>query len=301
MEVVAGEHLGPAGFEPFLRLLGMAFGTGAIPAGMIGEHLLLAGIAAPDLSAQGLRPTGHDVLNGATMPTWHRRPIGRKVAIRKTAEHVGKLDHGRKPRSEASHHFVQNVSQRCFGGLSEVLILHGGGDIGVTEQYLHDPRLDVLLQKPCCVTVSQTVRRRPFDVGPLCDIPEGIAKRASTERPGIFGMGEQPQRIAVYSPHAAQALDHRLWQGHKTFFVTLSDHFQDQIGRVDRGHWQVRSFANPQSTRVHQGKAAFVDRIPDVAQQLAYLGVAKRNWQALLFRRTNLFLEKSGQSRSSVQ
>jgi hypothetical protein len=44
-----------------------------------------------------------------------------------------------------------------------------------------------------------------------------------------------------------------------------------------------------------------VDRIPDVAQQLAYLGVAKRHGQALLLRRANLFLEKSGQSRSSVQ
>ena len=47
---------------------------------------------------------------GATMPNWHRRAIGRKVAVRKTAEDVGKVDHGCKSRSEAGHKLVEKDS-----------------------------------------------------------------------------------------------------------------------------------------------------------------------------------------------
>ena len=133
-----------------------------------------------------------------------------------------------------------------------MLIFGGGGDIGVTEQYLHNPRLDVLLHKSGRVAVPQTVRRRPFDLGPLGNIPERVAERGTAKRTGIVAIGKQPQWIAVYSPHVAQALDDRPWQRDKTFIVALPDHFQKLIGRVDRGHWQGRGFAHPQSARVHQ-------------------------------------------------
>jgi len=77
VEVIGRQHLGPAGREPIFGLPGVAFGTGAVPAGVIGEHLVAALVAAPQVPAQRLRPAGHDVGDGATMRSRHRGAMGR--------------------------------------------------------------------------------------------------------------------------------------------------------------------------------------------------------------------------------
>lgn len=51
-------------------------------------------IAAPQVSAEGLGAAGQDVGDGTAMRGWHRRTMGRQIAVREPAEDVGKLDHG---------------------------------------------------------------------------------------------------------------------------------------------------------------------------------------------------------------
>jgi hypothetical protein len=51
-------------------------------------------IAAPQVSAEGRGPASQDVGYGTAMRGWHRRTMGRQIAVREPAEDVGKLDHG---------------------------------------------------------------------------------------------------------------------------------------------------------------------------------------------------------------
>jgi hypothetical protein len=51
-------------------------------------------IAAPQVAAEGLGPASQDVGDGTAMRGWHRRTMGRQIAVREGAEDVGKLDHG---------------------------------------------------------------------------------------------------------------------------------------------------------------------------------------------------------------
>jgi hypothetical protein len=94
VEIIGRQHLGLAGFEPGVALLGVAFGTGAVFAGVLREHLVAALIAAPQVSAAGLGTASQDVGDGTAMRGWHRRTMGRQIAVREPAEDVGKLDHG---------------------------------------------------------------------------------------------------------------------------------------------------------------------------------------------------------------
>ena len=94
VEVIGRQYLGLAGIEPILGLLGVAFRTGSVFAGVIREHLVAASIAAPQVSAEGLGPASQDVGDGTAMRGWHRRAMGRQIAVREPAEDVGKLDHG---------------------------------------------------------------------------------------------------------------------------------------------------------------------------------------------------------------
>ena len=67
VEVRGRQHLGLGGVEPSLGLLGVAFGTAAVFAGVVGEHLGAALVAAPQVSAESLGAAGEDVGDGAAM------------------------------------------------------------------------------------------------------------------------------------------------------------------------------------------------------------------------------------------
>jgi len=94
VEIIGRQHFGLAGFEPVVGLLAVTFGTGAVFAGVIREHLVAALIAAPQVSAEGLGAASQDVGDGTAMRGWHHRTMGRQIAVREGAEDVGKVDHG---------------------------------------------------------------------------------------------------------------------------------------------------------------------------------------------------------------
>jgi hypothetical protein len=108
MEIMAGQHLGFAPRQPMVGIVGVAFGTGAAVAGMIGEDLVAAMIAMPEASAEGFGATVQNVGDGATMRRRHRRAIGREVAVRKTVEDIGDFDHGR-------FRWIRDRSSACRG------------------------------------------------------------------------------------------------------------------------------------------------------------------------------------------
>jgi len=67
VEVRHRQHLRLPAFEPLLGLRGVALGTAAIAAGMVGKHLGVARFAAPHLAAERRGATGENVLDGAPM------------------------------------------------------------------------------------------------------------------------------------------------------------------------------------------------------------------------------------------
>ena len=114
-------------------------------------------------------------------------------------------------------------------------------------------------------------------------------------------IGEEPARVAVCSPEAAQVVKNRLWQRHPPFLVAFADDAQDPVGTVNRRDLQGRGLADAQATGVHDGQARLVDRVLYAVQQSADLSVRQDDGQALLPGRPNLFFQNSGQSRSSVR
>ena len=134
MEVAGRQHLGLARLEPAFGLVGMAFWTTPILAGVIREDLGGALVAAPEMSAESLGTAGKDIGDGALMRWRHRRAMGRQVVVREAAEDVRHLDHGGAAASEVGHQSIEDLSQRNAGWLGQMGVDGGGGDIGVTEQ-----------------------------------------------------------------------------------------------------------------------------------------------------------------------
>src|SRR5258705_1782322 len=102
MEVVTGEHLELAGLEPAFGVTGVAFAAAAVFAAMVGEHLMRAVIAPPEVPSEGFGAAGQNVGDGAAMRWQHGRAMGRQVGVCKAAEDVGDLDHDRRQRSVIS-------------------------------------------------------------------------------------------------------------------------------------------------------------------------------------------------------
>ena len=119
---------------------------------MVGEHLAVARLAAPDLAAERGGAAVEDVRNGALMRRWHRRAVGREVVRREATEHLGELDHDRT--SEAGHQPIEQRMQRRLGRRGEMGVDRRGGDGGVAEQDLHDADVDAVLDQSRCVAVA---------------------------------------------------------------------------------------------------------------------------------------------------
>ena len=69
--------------------------------------------------------------------------MGRQVIVREAAEDVRDLDHGGTAGSEVGHQSIEDRSQRNAGWLGHVGVDGCGGDIGVTEQNLDDPGINI--------------------------------------------------------------------------------------------------------------------------------------------------------------
>jgi hypothetical protein len=177
MEVAGRQHLGLARLEPAFGLVGMAFWTTPILAGVIREDLGGALVAAPEMSAESLGTAGKDIGDGALMRWRHRRAMGRQVVAREAAEDVRHLDHGGAAASEVGHQSIEDLSQRNVGWLGQMGVDGCGGDIGVTEQNLNDPGIDAIFQQTGCITMAQDVRRHPlFDASGGAGVSEGKAQ-----------------------------------------------------------------------------------------------------------------------------
>jgi hypothetical protein len=177
MEVAGRQHLGLAGLEPAFGLVGMAFWTTPILAGVIREDLGDALVAAPEMSAESLGAAGKDIGDGALMRWRYRRAMDRQVVVCEAAEDVRHLDHGGAAVSEVGHQSIEDLSQRNAGWLGQMGVDRGGGDIGVTEQNLNDPGIDAIFQQTSCITMAQDVWRHPlFDAGGGARVPEGKAQ-----------------------------------------------------------------------------------------------------------------------------
>jgi hypothetical protein len=76
VEIRDRQHLGLAIGKPIFGLVGVAFGAGAVFAGVIREHLVGAMITAPEMSAESLGSAREDIGDGTAMRRRHRRAMG---------------------------------------------------------------------------------------------------------------------------------------------------------------------------------------------------------------------------------
>ncbi len=68
----------------------------------------------------------------------------RQVSVGEPTEHVGELDHGRRPRSEPGHQLVEEGSELELDRLGQMRVDGGGGDALVAEQDLQGAQVDAV-------------------------------------------------------------------------------------------------------------------------------------------------------------
>jgi len=173
----------------------------------------------------------------------------------------------------------------------------GGGNVDVAEQNLHDPGVDAGLEQPRRVTMAQRVRCDPSgDPRHTGGGLEAAAQHLLVERVGAGAIGEQPARMVVGPPKAAQCVQHRLWQRHAPLLVPLADDPKQQVGIIDRADLQGRGLTDAQAAGVHESEAGLVDGVSDVAQNCTDLSVRQDFRQPRLPGRPNPFFSKTAAS-----
>ena len=291
VEIARRQHLGLAGREPALGLVGMAFGTATVLARAIGEDLGGALVATPEAAAESLGSAGLDVGDDAPMRRRHRGAMSRQVLVGEAAKDVRDLDHDHDgpAASEAGHQSVEDASERNAGRFGEVGVDGGRGDVNVTEQDLHDPGVDAAFEQPRRIAVTQGVGRdSPRDPRRASGVLKAAAQHVRVGR-GAGMIGEEPAWIAVGLPKLPQAIQDRLWQRYAPLPVALADDAKLQIGAVDGADFQCRGLAYAQPTGVHESKAGFVNGIPHAAQQRSDLLVRQDLGKSQLLGRANSF------------
>ena len=167
----------------------------------------------------------------------------------------------------------------------------------MSEQDLDDADVHALLEHVRGETVSKRVRPKPlveaalvsrFVEGESCGCIRHVRDDATT--------GKQPFPTAVCLPDRPQHIQNRLGQRQRPFFVSLADHTQHHLLRVDRRDRQRDRFADSQAVGVDERKTAAIDRLFQRGDQAAAICVATDIGQPLLARLTDFFLVQSAQS-----
>ncbi len=96
MEVAYGKQLSFPFFQPAHRVVGVAFGTASVFAGMVRVMLIAAHFAFADVSAHAFRATGNNVLKRPFV-TW-QHPVAEFIQILSAmfGYDIGKFDHSDK-------------------------------------------------------------------------------------------------------------------------------------------------------------------------------------------------------------
>ena len=257
--------------------------------------------AAPEVSAKGFGPTGHEVGDGAPMRRQHQRAMDLQVVVAEAAEHVRDFDHDRVPESKAGHDLVEEGTERRPGGFGQMGIKGRGRDIGMAQEDLDHPGVDAVLQQPGRVTVTQGVRRRPTRQADLLDRGREAARQhGARDRLGAVVIGKQPLPIAVFPPHDHQLVEYRLRQRHQPLLVALADNAQDHPRTVDRADMKRSCLRNPEAACIHQREAAPMSWVADYRKKLPHLGIGEGIGQALLLWFPYLFFPNNAQSQPSV-
>jgi hypothetical protein len=269
---------------------------------MVGIDLRAARVATPEVPAELFGTAGQDVSDGAPMRRHHRRPMRCQIVVRKTAEDIRYLDHGRPLGSEAGHQLVENVLERCPRRLGQVHVNRCRGDIDVPEQDLDDPRIHAAFQKPRRIAVAKGMGRdMSCNVGRGSGLPDCIPQYLAVDRCATAAIGAKPAAIAVGQPKATQFVEDRLWKWDPALLVALADDTNKQIDLIDRRDLKRRSLADTQTARVHEEEPSLVDRILDTPKERSNFSIRKHVGQTLVLGRPDSFFENRDHSRSSVR
>src|ERR1700757_2519659 len=126
----------------------------------------------------------------------------------------------------------------------------------VAEKRLDDAGVDLVLEEPGRIGVTQRVWRRVAtagEIGRLDGLGKGAGQDMGGDGTGSPAIGEETARIAVVLglPHPPQAFVHLLGHGHDPFLVALADDAQDATGLVDGGDGKSSGLTDPQAAAVN--------------------------------------------------
>lgn len=234
MEVMGCQQFGLAMCKPGLGLVGVTLGAAAIPARVIGKHLMAAMIATPEVPSESLCTASENVGDGAAMRRRHRRAMCLQIVFRKPAKDLGNFDHGGQPKSgaEADHEFVEEICERAAGGLGQMQVESCRGNLAVPEQQLDNADINTVFEKPGRIGVSKTMKCHRTDAGCLGDGRKGPIEGAAPDRVISGPIGEQPARVFVTLPKSPQAPEHRVREWNQPLFVAFANDGEEVIAAV---------------------------------------------------------------------
>ena len=230
----------------------------------------------------------------------HRRTLSRQIAAPETAENVRHFGHA----SEAAHHLVEPLAQGRPRRLCQVRGCRRGGDLLVTEKYLHDAGVHLVREEARGIGVPQRVRRGAAaagQTGRLYSIGEGPDQDIGGDGTGPPAVGKKPAPIAMIlrPPHSPQVVVHRPRYRNDAVRVALADHPQEAAGFVDGGDRKTGGRADPQAAGIDQTETAAVYGVAYRFENAPHFGMREGLRPPPLLRQPDLFLNRP-QSRPSV-
>ena len=167
----------------------------------------------------------------------------------------------------------------------------------MSEQDLNDADVHALREHVRGETVSKRVRPEPIVEAAL------VSRLVERESCGSVGhvrddatTGKQPSLAAVRLPDRSQHLQNRFGKRQRPLFVSLADHAQDHLLRVDRRDGQRDRLADSQAIGVDKREATAIDGLFERGDQTPAIAIAADIGQAFLTWLADFFLVNNAQS-----
>lgn len=199
--------------------------------------------------------------------------------------------------------------EEAVGGLTEQLpkiLAQRFGEVGIDlrgayarmpQKYLNQANVHALFEQVRGKAVPERVRPElVIEAALVSRLVEGGPRGGVGQVRDDAATGEEPLSAAVKLPDRAKHIEDRFGQRKRPLLVSLADHAEDHLLRVDRRDGQGDRLADPQTVGVDESEASAIDGFLELGDQAAAIGIAASVRETLLKRLADFFLVNKGHS-----
>ena len=159
------------------------------------------------------------------------------------------------------------------------------------QKYLNQANVHALFEQVRGKAVPERVRPElVIEAALVSRLVEGGPRGGVGQVRDDAATGEEPLSAAVKLPDRAKHIEDRFGQRKRPLLVSLADHAEDHLLRVDRRDGQGDRLADPQTVGVDESEASAIDGFLELGDQAAAIGIAASVRETLLKRLADFFL-----------